>query len=130
MKQNAGQRPFWSTISATERMLTKPSGWQKAYMRLSAFAPIAYGAKGLMYYCYDRFDGQVVLRDLDYRTSTGWNPSIYYDLPDNSKIQGIFFGLFSSVNDTGRRKTVFSFAYSLLICTFASLKCFKDIIKA
>lgn len=100
MKQNAGQRPFWSTISATERMLTKPSGWQKAYMRLSAFAPIAYGAKGLMYYCYDRFDGQVVLRDLDYRTSTGWNPSIYYDLPDNSKIQGIFFGLLNTNNSS------------------------------
>lgn len=47
--------PFWCVINTCEpRYITGcDSLWQAAYLRLGAFAPLAYGAKGLMYYSYD-----------------------------------------------------------------------------
>lgn len=47
--------PLWSYINTCEpRYINdRDSLWQSSAMRLGAFAPVAYGARGLMYFTYD-----------------------------------------------------------------------------
>ena len=119
----AGSRPVWSTISVTEWMTTWNARRQQAYIRLGAFAPMAYGAKGLMYYCYDRIDGQAVMRDASYRDSCGWNGTIFYHVAEQNADHDIFFGLFNRSKDyavrhadiavrTGSARNILYFKYA------------------
>lgn len=52
---DAANIPLWSYINTCEPQYisSRDSIWQSAFMRLGAFAPVAYGAKGLMYFTYD-----------------------------------------------------------------------------
>ena len=83
MRNRAGNRPLWSWILTTEWMTDRDTTWQKAYLRLSAFAPVAYGAKGLMCYSYDCKEKLKVVRALDYRNTNGWGASMFFTLPDS-----------------------------------------------
>ncbi|MBQ7443406.1 MAG: VCBS repeat-containing protein [Bacteroidaceae bacterium] len=91
MRDKAGNRPLWSFVSTTEWMTLCDSSWQKAYMRLGAFAPLAYGAKGIIYYNYDcehpfqirtfiRRDSSVFSSDIFSRLTFSTPPSENYKL--------------------------------------------------
>lgn len=84
MRRRAGNRPLWSWIHTTDWVTERDTVFQKAYLRVSAFAPIAYGAKGLMCYSYDCKDKQKVGRAFNYRTTgnTGWGASVFFSLPE------------------------------------------------
>lgn len=83
MRRRAGNRPLWSWILTTEWVADRDTTFQKAYLRLSAFAPVAYGAKGLMCYSYDCKEKLKVVRALDYRNTNGWGASMFFTLPDS-----------------------------------------------
>ena len=95
MRKRAGNRPLWSYILTSERIFNFTPSRQRAYLRLSAFAPMAYGAKGILYYYYDQRDHYTVIRDKDYRNDGGWDKSFFYALPDSVKSYDVFFGHFN-----------------------------------
>ena len=89
MKQAAGSRPLWAYLRSSEKFLEeKDDDWQDAYIRLGAFAPLAFGAKGILYFCYDCKDRNRILRSPG-RGSWG-NHDIYFD--NDEKSRQIFFG--------------------------------------
>ena len=46
MRQTAGSRPLWAYLRSSEKYLEeKDDSWQDAYLRIGAFAPLAFGAK-------------------------------------------------------------------------------------
>ena len=96
MRNAAGLKPLWSYILTSDRLLNYSSDYQRAYLRLSAFAPMAYGAKGILYYHYDQRDTYVVIRDLDYRTSPSWNSAVYYNIADSVSEYEVMFGNFNA----------------------------------
>ncbi len=100
MRKSAGDRPLWSYILTSGRLLNYDTDYQRAYLRLSAFAPMAYGAKGIIYYHYDRRDPYVVIRDLDYRKSPGWDNAVYYTMADNISEYEVLFGNFNTNANT------------------------------
>ena len=82
MRKRAGNRPLWSWVMATDWVSKKDSLWQRAYLRLGCFAPIAYGAKGLLCYSYDCDEQMRIPRIFDYRSSSSqqWVAPIYYSI--------------------------------------------------
>ena len=89
MKYLAGSRPLWSYLRCSEKFLEeKDSTWQDAYIRLGAFAPLAFGSKGIIYFSYDCIDRNRILRSPG-RGSWG-NHTIYFD--NDEKSRQIFFG--------------------------------------
>ena len=95
MRNRAGNRPLWSYVLTSERIFDFTPSRQRAYLRLSAFAPMAYGAKGILYYYYDQRDHYAVIRDTYYRDHNGWDSSVYYALPDSVKAYDVLFGHFN-----------------------------------
>lgn len=90
MKQLAGSRPLWAYLRSSEKFLEKEdSTWQDAYIRLGAFAPLAFGAKGIIYFCYDCLDRNRILRSPG---RGGWR-NLYFD--NDEKSRQIFFGNFT-----------------------------------
>lgn len=89
MKHAAGSRPLWAYLRSSEKFLEeKESTWQDAYIRLGAFAPLAFGAKGIIYFSYDCKDRNLV------RRSPGrgsWESHDFYFDNDEMPRQ-IFFG--------------------------------------
>jgi FG-GAP-like repeat len=51
IRDKARERPFWAYVVATDYSNLTPV-IDAAHMRFTAFAPIAYGAKGLVYYTF------------------------------------------------------------------------------
>ncbi len=95
MRQRAGNRPLWCWIMTSMWLNGRNSSWQEAFLRLSSFAPLAYGAKGLLCYTYDARERYRVPRNLDYRTDTGWDALLYYPFPSNyTGPYDVFFGNF------------------------------------
>lgn len=89
MKHIAGSHPLWAYLRSSEKFLEeKDSTWQDAYIRIGAFAPLAFGAKGIIYFCYDCKDRNMILRSPG-RGSWG-NHDIYFD--NDEKSRQIFFG--------------------------------------
>ena len=89
MKRLAGSRPLWAYLRCSEKYVEeKDSAWQDAYLRIGAFAPLAFGAKGIIYFCYDCIDRNRILRSPG-RGSWG-NHAIYFD--NDEKSRHIFFG--------------------------------------
>ena len=89
MKQVAGSRPLWAYLRSSEKSLEEEElTWQDAYIRLGAFAPLAFGAKGIIYFCYDCKDRNMILRSPG-RGSWGKH-DIYFD--NDEKSRQIFFG--------------------------------------
>lgn len=89
MKQAAGSRPLWAYLRSSEKFLEeKDDDWQDAYIRLGAFAPLAFGAKGILYFCYDCKDRNRILRSLG-RGAWG-DHVIFFD--NDEKSRQIFFG--------------------------------------
>ena len=81
--------PLWSYINTCEpRYITgRDTLWQAASMRLAAFAPLAYGAKGLMYYSYDsRHPNQVRVK------RHGMNYEAYYMRLPTDTTENVFVG--------------------------------------
>ena len=90
MKQLAGSRPLWAYLRSSEKFLEeKDDDWQDAYIRLGAFAPLAFGAKGIIYFSYDCLDRNRILRSPG---RGGWR-SLYFD--NDEKSRQIFFGNFT-----------------------------------
>ena len=85
--------PLWSYINTCEpRYITKrDTAWQAASMRLGAFAPLAYGAKGLMYFSYDsRHPNQVRAKR---RNASGtMSDSTYYMRLPTDTTENVFIG--------------------------------------
>lgn len=81
MRQLSGERPLWSYIKTRSNVARRDPNSQRAFLWLSAFAPMAYGAKGLLYFTYDRYETGDIRRDFDYRTKPGWNQRLYAELP-------------------------------------------------
>lgn len=89
----ADKRPLWCVILTTEgRLCQKDTAWQKAYIRLGAFAPMAYGAKGLLYYTYDNYDPFQIRVDTNYHQQCGWDYSVYF--PSIENYNHVFWGNF------------------------------------
>lgn len=89
----ADKRPLWCVILTTEgRLCQKDTAWQKAYIRLGAFAPMAYGAKGLLYYTYDIYDPYQIRVDTNYHQQCGWDYSVYFPAIEN--YNHVFWGNF------------------------------------
>lgn len=86
--------PFWSVINTCEpRYVTSyDSLWQAAYLRLGAFAPLTYGAKGLMYYTYDSWHPNRIRRKMA-NGSGGWmgENDHFLRLPTDT-MENIFIG--------------------------------------
>lgn len=89
MKQLAGSRPLWAYLRSSEIFVEeKDTAWQDAYIRLGAFAPLAFGAKGIIYFCYDCRDRNKILRSPG---RSGWNThDMFFD--NDEKSRQIFFG--------------------------------------
>lgn len=89
MKHAAGSRPLWAYLRSSEVYVEeKDSTWQDAYIRLGAFAPLAFGAQGIIYFSYDCKDRNLV------RRSPGrgsWESHDFYFDNDEMPRQ-IFFG--------------------------------------
>ncbi len=97
MRKRAGDLPLWSWILTSDWMTERDTTWQKAFLRLSAFAPIAYGAKGILCYSYDAKDKQKVVRALDYRNNSSWDSSFFFRLPEAYiDDHQVFFGNFTT----------------------------------
>lgn len=92
LKRLAGKRRLWSYVLTNEALIVdRDADWQASYMRLAAFAPMAYGATGILYYSYDTNEYHRVYRDLAYINPVyGWEESFFF-LPDNDKYQ-LFLG--------------------------------------
>ena len=91
MKQAAGSRPLWAYLRSSEKFLEeKDDDWQDAYIRLGAFAPLAFGAKGILYFCYDCKDRNRIRRAPE---RGAWK---YHDMffDNDEKSRQIFFGNF------------------------------------
>ncbi|MBR1733573.1 MAG: hypothetical protein IJ729_07580, partial [Alloprevotella sp.] len=78
LRRLAGNRPLWSYVITRQRVKRMAEPQQRAFMWLSAFAPLAYGAKGLLYFTYDRFEAHEVRRNLNYHAQPAWNQPVYY----------------------------------------------------
>ena len=88
MKNAAGSRPMWAYLRSSEKFLEeKESPWQDAYIRLVAFAPLAFGAKGIIYFSYDCKDRNMILRSPG---GGAWGKDIFFD--NDEKSRQIFFG--------------------------------------
>ncbi len=89
MKQLAGSRPLWAYLRCSEIFVEeKDTAWQDAYIRLGAFAPLAFGAKGIIYFCYDCKDRNKILRSPG---RTAWQGHDMY-FNNEEKSRQIFFG--------------------------------------
>ena len=102
LRRMSGNRPLWSYVLTTEKRLTEKNiDWQQAFIRLSAFAPLAYGCNGLIYYTFDTRDGGYLLRDFSYsvENTKAWEEPLYFCAQDNEA--ELFIGRFCN-NDTGR----------------------------
>lgn len=103
LRRMSGNRPLWSYVLTTEkRLIEKSLAWQQAFIRLSAFAPLAYGCKGLIYYTFDTRDGGFLFRDYSYNNKSGdksWKKPLYFCAQDQDA--ELFIGRFRS-NNTGR----------------------------
>ncbi|MDQ6813501.1 MAG: hypothetical protein M3040_07195, partial [Bacteroidota bacterium] len=49
----SGNKPFWATVGTNYLVLKRKLTYEE--LKFSAFIPIAYGAKGIMYWSYDKF---------------------------------------------------------------------------
>ena len=89
MKHLAGSRPLWAYLRSSETFLEeKDSTWQDAYIRLGAFAPLAFGAKGIIYFCYDCRERNKIFRSPG---KSGWySHDMYFNNDEESR--QIFFG--------------------------------------
>ena len=85
--------PLWSYINTCEpRYITaKDSLWQAASMRLAAFAPIAYGATGLMYFSYDSRHPNQVSAKL-WNNSGNLSDETYYMRLPTDTTENVFIG--------------------------------------
>ena len=85
--------PLWSYINTCEpRYITgRDSLWQASSMRLAAFAPLAYGAKGLMYYTYDSRHPNQVRAKLR-NASGGMSDGVYYMHLPTDTTENVFLG--------------------------------------
>lgn len=89
MKHLAGSRPLWAYLRCSEKYVEeRDSVWQDAYIRIGAFAPLAFGAKGILYFCYDGQDRNKIWRSPG---RAGWHLHDMYFNSDESSRQ-IFFG--------------------------------------
>lgn len=99
LRQLSGSRPMWSYVLTTEkRVVSQSTDWQRAFLRISAFAPLAYGAKGLIYYTFDTPDGGRLYRDFNYEKDWGWEAPLYFEIQDIDA--EVFIGRFRA-NTTG-----------------------------
>lgn len=96
----AGNRPLWSTIKVTEDVIRFPKEKQKAYIRLGAFAPIAYGCMGLMYFCYDPIEVNMIKRDYEHSKRQGWKEDLVYKNMFKNDNNTVFFGFLSRAKNT------------------------------
>lgn len=79
-KKSAG-RPFWSyPLSTSFGNMADPTASQ---LRFSTFCPVAYGAKGLVYFTYDYPKTAGWLIDYANDGLGGWNTAIYDQLYDS-----------------------------------------------
>lgn len=89
MKQAAGSRPLWVYLRSSEVYVEKnDSDWQDAYLRVGAFAPLAFGAKGIIYFSYDCKDRNRILRSPGGGAWKGH--TMFFD--NDEKSRQIFFG--------------------------------------
>ena len=101
LRKVSGDKPLWIYVLTTEAKLNDSSEeWQKAYLRLSTFAPLAYGCKGILYYSFDCSDNGLIYRDFNYRSHSGWENFLYYSPP--SEAHEVFFGKMSHNSDCSR----------------------------
>ena len=91
MKQAAGSRPLWAYLRSSEKYVEEnDTAWQDAYIRLGAFAPLAFGAKGIIYFSYDCKDRNWIRRAPG---RGGWKGhEMYFD--NDERDRQIFFGNF------------------------------------
>lgn len=98
LRKVCGDRPLWSYVLTTEEKLNdSDEEWQKAFLRLSAFAPLAYGSKGILYYTFDMLDDRWLYSDFNYREQPGWENKVFY--PTIEDEHEVFFGKMSSANN-------------------------------
>lgn len=93
LRRLAGTRPLWSYINTRQRVQLMKPRQQRAFIWLSAFAPVAYGAKGLLYFTYDRYDPYELRQGTDYHTRASWGKSIFYEAPPSEPVH-TFLGHF------------------------------------
>lgn len=76
IKEKSKGRPFWA-YPLTNRLNNHPIP-TPSNIRLEAFAPIAYGAKGLIYYTYDYVnDNKILINYNDSGDFGGWDETWY-----------------------------------------------------
>lgn len=97
LKHAAGSRPLWVNLRSSEKYLEeKDTTWQDAYLRIGAFAPLAFGAKGIIYFSYDCMDRNRVRRGYGRQ---GWGDhDLYFD--NDERDRQIFFGNFKYDNNS------------------------------
>ena len=91
MKQVAGSRPLWAFLRCAGKFVEeKDTAWQDAFIRIGAFAPLAFGARGIIYFCYDCQDRNRIRRAPN---RGAWKDhDMYFD--NDEKSRQIFFGNF------------------------------------
>ena len=90
LRRFAGNRPLWSYVRCWEKdFVEKDSLWKDAFLSLSAFAPIAFGAKGILYYAYTGASRNIIRRD----RGNGWAGNFLH-FYNNETNREIFFGHF------------------------------------
>ncbi len=98
LRKVCGERPLWSYVLTTEEKLDSSNEeWQKAFLRLSAFVPLAYGGKGILYYTFDMLDDRFIYCDFNYRQQPGWEKTVFF--PTIEDKYEVFFGKMSTENN-------------------------------
>lgn len=101
LRQLAGRRPLWSFVRTTEATATWPAEKQEAYVNLGCFAPLAYGAKGILYFTYDKIEPHRLMVDERYHTACGWDGTSYFHLPRDEERYTFFAGHFDTDGTPG-----------------------------
>ena len=91
---SANHIPLWSYINTCQPEIINKhdSIWQSSALRLGAFAPVAYGAKGLMYFNYDSLHPNTVRRDTVRAGIREWVNDMFYFYFHPSKLEDTFIG--------------------------------------
>jgi hypothetical protein len=81
VKNKAGKRPFWCYILTTQHgNYPDPDAYQLAF---SAFCPIAYGSKGLLYFSYETIPGRYGGDYKDAIIGRNGKPTVKYEIVKN-----------------------------------------------
>lgn len=96
LRRWAGRRPLWSFVRTAEATAGWPAEQQEAYVNLGCFAPLAYGAKGILYFTYDKLEPHRLMVDESYHTACGWDATSYFNLPREEAQYTFFAGYFDA----------------------------------